>query len=72
MIGEQGSEDYEAFVGVGRADADAAGSALERAFEDAYENGKKATGKTSFRVVEIEFSGSNPINEYRVVVRPRG
>ncbi len=63
------NDGYEVFVGVARTDdATAKPATLEDAFADAYEKGKSKTGKTRYRLVDIEISGTNPISEYKVVL----
>jgi hypothetical protein len=44
------------------------GETLEQALEDAYEKGKDR-GRC-FRVVEIQFCGTNPISDFKVWVTP--
>ena len=53
------------FVGVARGDR----PQLEDAFEDAYEKAKNAGKRGPFQTLEIVVHGSNPISEYRVVLK---
>ncbi len=46
---------------------------LDGAFEAAYRNARDdRTGTLTFRVVDIEVTGNNPITEYKVGVTPSG
>lgn len=65
---QQGDPTGDEFVGVARNEHGKAPS-LAGAIEDAYEKGKQK-GHRSFRVHQIVVSGENPINEYKVVLRP--
>ncbi len=62
--------DYPVFVGIARAEEGMTAPSIEEALANAYEQGKKATGLTRYRVVDIVVSGTNPINEYKVVLTP--
>jgi hypothetical protein len=48
------------------------GKTLDEALENAYENGKRGSGKKSFRVEHIYLQGENPLSGYAVVIRPHG
>ena len=48
------------------------GTTLHEAFENAYENGKKGSGKHLFHVEHIYLQGDNPLSGYAVVVKPHG
>ncbi len=56
------------FVGVARGDGEQRPQ-LEDAFEDAYEKAKNAGKRGPFQTLEIVVHGSNPISEYRVVLK---
>jgi predicted RNase H-like HicB family nuclease len=48
------------------------GDTLDEAFKNAYEAGKKGSGKHAFHVEHILLLGNNPLSGYAVVVRPHG
>jgi hypothetical protein len=48
------------------------GKTLHEALENAYENGKSASGKHVFRLEHIYLHGENPLSGYAVVIRPHG
>ena len=70
MVDHQSPYDYEVVVGVARTDDAAARPVtLEDAFADAWD--RVTDKRRPYRVLEIEVAGTNPINEYRVVLTPR-
>jgi hypothetical protein len=52
-------------------DFEGKGASLSAAIADGYEKGK-ASGNRTFTVHKIVVTGTNPINEYKVVLRPGG
>ena len=62
-------QEYEIFVGSSQRLAPDEPPSLERGIEDAYERAKNS-GHKRFRVAEIVVVGDNPINDYRVALRP--
>jgi hypothetical protein len=48
------------------------GKTLEEALENAYENGKRASGKHVFSIEHIYLRGENPLSGYAVVIKPHG
>jgi hypothetical protein len=48
------------------------GKTLGEALENAYENGKRASGKHLFQLEHIFLQGENPLSGYAVIIRPHG
>ena len=48
------------------------GERLEDALNEAWENGKRASGHHVYRVDEIFIRGDNPLSGYGVVISPHG